>query len=59
MNDIAESMADSIQRQAAMCAGIQVNTDKAEESIWVMSETFRRNIGFRDKGAGHSIRLLL
>lgn len=46
MNDIAESTestADAIQKQAAMCAEIQVNTDKAEESIRVMSETSQRS----------------
>lgn len=46
MTDIAESTestADAIQKQAAMCAEIQVNTDKAEESIRVMSETSQRS----------------
>lgn len=46
MNDIAESTestADAIQKQAAMCAEIRTNTDKAEESTRIMIETSRRS----------------
>lgn len=46
MCDIAsstESTAEAIQKQAAMCSEIQVNTDKAEQSTKIMIETSQRS----------------